>query len=149
MNRKTLSNLAIVVLAVLFGFGAVHAQTLGAYSAEIPFDFVVGDQTYAAGEYKIKVASPNYIANVLTVRNTEGRDVETFALATNGERSKDRNARLVFYRDGEDLVLRQIIAPRFGFTAPMPKIRATVEYVPGSQIDKKTVSILLRTTKLD
>lgn len=149
MNRKSLSSVAIVVLAVLFGFGAVHAQTLGAYTAEIPFDFTVGNEVYAAGDYVIKVKSPNYLANVLTVRNSDGRTIETFALAKNGERSKDRDARLIFYQDGEDLVLRQIVAPRFGFTAPMPKIKTTVEYVPGAKIDKKTVSVLLRTTKLD
>lgn len=147
MNRKSLNTLAIIALTVLLGFGAVHGQTLGAYTADIPFDFTVGDQVYFAGEYKIKVASPNYIANLLTVNNTEGREIETFALATNGDRSKDRKARLIFYQDGENFELKQIIGPRFGFTVPKHKIRVTAEYDPGPQIDKKTVSVLLRTTE--
>lgn len=149
MNRKSLNTLAIMILAVLFGFGAVNAQTLGAYTADIPFDFTVGDQVYTAGEYSIKVKSPNYLANVLVVRNSEGREVETFALATNGERSKDRTARLVFHQNGEEYLLGEIVAPRFGFTAPRSKVKTTVEYVPGAEIDKKTVSVLLRMTKPD
>ncbi len=149
MNRKSLSSLTIIVLAVLFGFGAVQAQTLGAYSADIPFDFTVGNEVYSAGDYVIRVKSPNYLANVLTVGTAEGRDMATFALARNGKRSRDRTARLIFYLDGEDLVLRQIIGPRFGFTAPKPKVKATVHYVPGTEIDEKTVSVLLRMTRLD
>lgn len=145
MKRKLLKSCSLLVLAVLIVAVSAQAQTRGSYQAEIPFDFSIGDQVYEAGDYTIRVKTPNYLANILAITNAEGEELKSTALLESGDRSKNDEARLIFDRYGDQYVLKQIVAPRFGFTTPKSKGDVTVRYQGGSKPNPETVSVLLET----
>jgi len=123
---------------------STQAQTLGSYDAEIPFDFTIGDTAYEAGDYIIRVKSPNYLATVLEVSSAEGLELQSTAITKNGDRSKNDQARLVFDREGDHYSLRQIVAPGFGFSTLKTRELVTVVEEDNPQPDPDTVSIVLK-----
>jgi len=143
MKKKILSY-SLLVLAIMLAAVSVQAQTLGAYKAQIPFDFTVEERSYEAGDYKIRVKSPNYLATFLAVSNAKGEELQVIAVMRNGDWSKKDGAYLVFNHNGDQYVLKQITAPGFGFSLPKSKTDITVLYKEGPQPTSDTVSIVLK-----
>ena len=142
MKKKMLLSCSLLVFAILLAAVPVQAQTLGSYKAQIPFDFAIGDTVYEAGDYGIRVKSPNRLATFLAVSNAKGEVLRVIAVMRNGDWSKKDNAYLVFNKNSDQYVLKRIAAPGFGFSAPKSKI--TVEYIADSQPTSDTVSIVLK-----
>ena len=145
MKKKMLLSCSLLVLVIMLAGVSTQAQTLGSYDAQIPFDFTVGDNEYEAGDYVIRVKSPNYLATILTVSSAEGLELQATAIAKNGDRSKNDEARLVFDRDGDHYVLKQIVAPRFGFSTRKSSTKTWVTPEDDPQPNTETVSVLLKT----
>lgn len=97
--------------AILFGFTALlvaastQAQQYGV-KAEIPFNFVVGDRVYPAGEYILKEASN--LNTVLRISNAQGTS-SSFTTSNACSLSRpSQDTKLVFHRMGDTLFLYQL-----------------------------------------
>ena len=98
--RSMLLGLTVLLLAT-----AAPAQQTNV-TATVPFDFMVGDRAYPAGEYAVKSLSGNGI--VLRIENIQASD--KVIVLTNSCTSVQRAAgtKLVFQRLGDNYFLYQI-----------------------------------------
>jgi len=106
---KTLAT-ASLVIAAMFATGVpAQAQSLAnPVKVKVPFDFIVGDRTFPAGEYSFQRAQPTSGDAMLAVRNENGK-TELVRL-TNAVQSLDAKslATLVFHRYGNQHFLSQV-----------------------------------------
>jgi hypothetical protein len=98
---------SIIVLAYVTAI-ASNAQSLRlTLKADIPFDFVVGEKTLAAGEYTIGELTSTSDAGI-SIRSREG-DVKAIRLTSVVQASaKQRNTTLTFHRYGETYYLAEV-----------------------------------------
>jgi hypothetical protein len=96
-SSKLMIAIALAVFAMLT---SAFAQT-GAIRATIPFDFTVGKQTLAAGDYK--VAMNGTVLNLTRMDGPGFAFVPTYGYGHN----KDASPRLVFHRYGNRAFLSQ------------------------------------------
>lgn len=105
-NVKGLT-MAVIVLAIVLVSAAAsaNAQSAKKVSANIPFDFVVGDQTMTAGDYNLRATTaPD---NGLLIQGDNGQS--SMRLTNSIEPRKDRrNSRLVFHRYGQRYFLAEV-----------------------------------------
>ena len=92
-----------MIVAIAFATAVVSAQAQSAKTviSHIPFEFVVADQTLPAGEYRVNRS----IGNALKISTG---DAAAFRLTNEIEPSKDRRARLVFHRYGNQYFLAEV-----------------------------------------
>ena len=92
-----------MIVAIAFATAVVSAQAQSANTviSNIPFEFVVADQTLPAGKYQVHRS----IGNALKIST---RDAAAFRLTNEIEPSKDRRARLVFHRYGNQYFLAEV-----------------------------------------
>jgi|1185.fasta_scaffold40298_2 hypothetical protein len=96
----------LAALAVMFIGVSAHAQTINV-KADIPFDFVVGQQTLPQGQYSVAtLSSPG--SQYLAIRNVDGR-TERMELARSTESLNPAEiSKLVFHHVGGRYFLAQI-----------------------------------------
>lgn len=94
----------LFALAVLAMATAAHAQT--AVKATIPFDFVVGNHAYSAGEYTLKsVGSGTTTLRIDSTRDGDAAFVNSISCA---RLNPSDTTKLVFHRVGDNYFLSQI-----------------------------------------
>jgi hypothetical protein len=97
----------VVGLALVAGVKSANGQiTSHAVTAEIPFDFVVGNKTLAAGRYMVSSATSDGLA--VRIRNSDGKSGAFRLTSQVPEKSQKRNARLVFHRYGQQYFLAEV-----------------------------------------
>ena len=108
MSNQIVKTLTMLTLVVGLAMAAVVVPANGQVStfvtADIPFDFIVADKRLPAGKYTVTEASSNGL-------NIRGRDADSSAIRlTNAiaEKSKKRNARMVFHRYGQQYFLAEV-----------------------------------------
>ena len=84
----------------------VSAQTLKAIRAEVPFDFQVGDKTYAAGTYRLETIS-QLNENVLQLQGADKKNQRLLVTDTLYA-NKRQSPKLVFYKLGDKYYLSNI-----------------------------------------
>jgi hypothetical protein len=127
----------------MLGTVSAQAQYINSYRAHVPFDFTIGKKSYDAGNYMLNVKSPTSLATNLTVRNAERKELQALVVLMNGNRSKTDETILVFNRYGDVYVLKQIISPEFGYSAPKSRIVTTVRVEEDKTKIPDVVSIVL------
>ena len=110
MKRQMLRTLplSIITLTIVFGAAAVSTkgQSIRRVDAHIPFEFVVGDKTLAAGEYSVATVTQDGAA--LAIRNAN-TSVSVMRLSNSMEtRRSDTRTRLVFHRYGQTYFLAEV-----------------------------------------
>jgi hypothetical protein len=95
----------LLALTVLLLATAAQAQTTNV-KARIPFDFVVGDHTYSAGEYTVKSLSPSSAA-IRIDKADESEMRVTLSNACSKAQPADGTT-LVFQRSGDNYFLYQV-----------------------------------------
>jgi hypothetical protein len=110
MKKELLKGFAMLMLLVGMAFAtavvSANAQSTQKVVADIPFEFVAGNQTMSAGKYAF--ARETAPENALVVRNN---DLKISALLmTSGiePKSGKTNARLIFHRYGERYFLVEV-----------------------------------------
>jgi hypothetical protein len=101
---KTLRSIFIALTVLLMASVAQAQQTN--VRAKVPFDFVVGDQAYSAGEYSLK----SILTDGIPIRVDNLRD-STAAIAmstTCTAANRSTSTKLVFHRMGNEYFLYQI-----------------------------------------
>ena len=134
----------IVIAALGFTFGlagvSAQAQTHGKLTANIPFDFYVGDQKLVAGEYTIVSVNPQSDGATLVIRQKDGkgsRILNFMPEVVKGERT-DASPSLIFNRYGSEYFLSEVRNPTqtFGARAPKSKVEANLAGRTGTSIPK-------------
>jgi hypothetical protein len=100
--------LALVVgLALAAGSNSANGQTTShAVTAEIPFDFIVGNKTLAAGKYIVSSATSD--AQAVRILNRDAKSAAFRLSIQVPDKSPKRIARLVFHRYGQQYFLAEI-----------------------------------------
>jgi hypothetical protein len=98
--RAILFGLTVLVMAA-----STQAQQYGA-KADIPFNFVVGDRAYPAGEYILKEASNlNTVLRISNTQDNSSRFTPTIPCSIPGT---SQETKLVFHRMGDTWYLYQL-----------------------------------------
>jgi hypothetical protein len=114
MKNNLVSLVVLWALSLCPSF--VHAQSAhhAPLTVKVPFEFVVGNQTFPAGSYKFESllnSIPGKDAiDVLVVRSTEGRHYQAIVTGVIGS-PEPNNARLVFTRTADYVFLAEVWEP--------------------------------------
>jgi len=100
----------LAMLLVTLALAAASAVVANGQSkphlvANVPFEFVVADKTFGAGEYQ--VGSIDRSGETIAIRNTAGDSAIRLSSARE-RRDSDRAAKLVFHRYGSTYFLSQV-----------------------------------------
>lgn len=105
---KSLTMLTLVVgLTLAAAVVSANGQSTSTLvTADIPFDFIVGDQTLPSGKYIVRSASDDGKALKISSRDGESSVVRLTNVAD--EKTKRRMARMVFHRYGQQYFLAEV-----------------------------------------
>ena len=106
-------------LSLLFVFAALSAsaQTTKHYSVNIPFDFNVGQKSYQAGDYHIKVNRISTAAIAVSIADREKNNLQTIILPRKSEGTKTE-PQLVFNRYKNQHFLSGLTTGETGYALP-------------------------------
>ena len=108
MKLRISRTLMVAAVALVFG-SAAYAQEINV-RARVPFDFVVGDKTYSAGQYAVQTASDN--TYFLSVKNEEDKTTQGLTPSRPCISSKPTGpagqTKLVFHRVGNTYFLFRV-----------------------------------------
>jgi hypothetical protein len=102
---KNLKSILFVFAAALLLSSAAKAQTT-AVKADVPFDFVVGQNSYPAGQYDLKSMNDN---GTMLIRNAQESSVNKFQSShVCTHTTPSQSTKLVFLRLGDNYFLYQV-----------------------------------------
>jgi hypothetical protein len=114
--RSILAALVVLIMAT-----AAHAQQAATLSATVPFNFVVGDRTYPAGDYLFRNSG-----SLIKITNPEqGKTEMTLSNACESLRPST-DSRLVFDRMGGYFFLRKIWVAGESHGRELPRTRTEI-----------------------
>jgi hypothetical protein len=98
----------ILVVAVAFATAVVsaNAQSSNTMRSQVPFEFIVGNKTLPAGEYKVSSPLSNNAA--VMIRSTDGENGVVRLTNSIGSNADTSQAKLVFHRYGDKYFLAEI-----------------------------------------
>jgi len=96
----------LVALALATAVVSANAQSSNRVLSNIPFEFIVGDKTFPAGEYTVRTA--NEQGNALAIQSRDGKNSAVRLSAPTEEMKDKRYARLVFHRYGQNYFLAEV-----------------------------------------
>jgi len=108
MKNRAFNILAMLAVAALLATPLVFAQ-VEHLTANIPFDFIVGNQTLPAGTYKV-ACSPNG-APTVTLRGVDVKAVHIAITQATRSGKVPAEGKLIFNRYGDSNFLAQVWRP--------------------------------------
>lgn len=109
MKKQLIKSVTMVLLVVGIVFAAAavsaNAQSARKVVTDIPFDFVVGDQSLGSGEYTMKAL--NAPTNSVLIQDADGKSL-TLRLTFPITPKNRRGARLVFHCYGQRYFLAEV-----------------------------------------
>lgn len=110
MKKQVLKGVSMLVLIIGIAFVtavvSANAQTRGSLKAQVPFDFMVGDQKLPAGAYTVSPLIEQSNDGVL-LKNDDSRASAMHLTNRIAGRAEER-ARLIFRKEGESYHLAEI-----------------------------------------
>jgi hypothetical protein len=151
MLRRALQIGLIFVLAGLIGIVTSNAQSLrnlGSYKAHIPYDFAIGNKTFQAGDYRLRLrrATEGNAAVFVALETPKGDVLNTVVGMNNWRKSSDDQAYLVFQRYGDNreiYALERIVSRNFGYSVRTPRTATSVKISKKLGNGNDTVALLL------
>jgi hypothetical protein len=123
--RSILFALTVLLLAT-----AAQAQTTNV-KASIPFDFVVGDHAYSAGEYTVKSVSQSSAAIRIDNADESEKGITLSNACTSGQPAT--GTKLVFQRLGDNYFLYQVWTEGSSLGREFPMNKAEVQLANDSE----------------
>jgi len=140
MKRTIFNAIGAGSVYLLLAVACVSAQSSTWIIANVPFDFVVRNQHFAAGAYSVTVSRAQ---GSILIRG-EDNGSATFALSNAAQKARtDTHATLVFNRYGDHYFLAQVWA--FGSGSGRELIRSKMEEELASKTGKPEIVALLAT----
>jgi hypothetical protein len=125
MKKQAYTIATMIVLMIVAGLSTARAQTSGTtqFTANIPFEFRIGNQTMPAGEYTVRCTNPASDVKVLQLRSGDRR--ASVMVRTNSVIGKTlTDAKLVFNRYGNHYFFAQAWLPADNIGMQVPKSRS-------------------------
>ena len=116
--KKLIQFFSFLSLVIVFSIVSANAQTVKQYAAEIPFDFSIGQKSYQAGSYVIKVSKVSQSNIALLLEDKNKNLLQTILVRGNGDVAKNE-PKLVFTRHDNQRVLTKMTMPDMGVTVPV------------------------------
>lgn len=121
---------ALLGLGLFFAVSGVQAQENGV-KADIPFNFVVGNQVLPAGEYLV---TPQGSGNqAILIRSTDSKNAAMIITSRCGSANPSRDTKLVFHTAGGRYFLWQVWAQGYVQGRELPKSSAEMEMANNHQ----------------
>ncbi len=105
-------------LLILFSAVSAQAQSVNRFEGQIPFDFNIGQKSYKAGSYVIKIRKDSVRNTTLTLEDNKGNVLHTALVLENGSTS-ETNPELVFNRYENQRFLSKIATTKSAFSIAM------------------------------
>ena len=113
--RAIITSFIVLSFALVFGASISYAQGVGLrVDADIPFDFSIGDKSFAAGKYELSVIRLYGPVHSVRMRDEAGKVICNAVAIQNGSTQPKGSDMLFAVLDGEH-VLDKIRTPDFGF----------------------------------
>lgn len=112
------------LLLTLSSFGAAMADSRDTTITTVPFDFIIGNKTFAAGTYTISRISDDPLAG-LSIQGADGKTNILFRPTTLDSTPNDE-AKLQFIHDGSLYFLTGIFTPSDTYTLAPKHVRREV-----------------------
>ena len=109
MSKQIVKSLMMMTLAVGLALASTVASANGPsllVTADIPFDFIIADQTFSSGKYTVRKVSDD--GKGLRISSVDGKSSVMRLSNLAVEKSKKPNARLVFHRYGQQYFLAEV-----------------------------------------
>lgn len=118
MKKQFLVLIAIAAFTTLLAANA-FGQTGKTATANVTFDFQIGDHLYPAGNYRIESFS-SWSDNILRIRNLGGTSKNQLIMSNLSNAGTRQMPRLVFHKYGETYFLREIFlnTGKWGYSIP-------------------------------
>lgn len=86
--KKLIQVLSFLSLVIVFSVVSAKAQSVKEYKAQIPYDFNIGQKSYKAGDYVIKVSDVSSSTVALTLQDDDNNNLQTILVRENGNVAK-------------------------------------------------------------
>src|SRR5258708_3023472 len=106
---------SIMVLALIFSTTSAQAQDASRVGVKVPFDFNIGDKTYAAGNYTLHVRPNTLGVAALTIEDETRDQLQTVLVASKSGNVGDK-ANLLFDRLNGRPILTGIVLSNNTYT---------------------------------
>lgn len=119
--KKLIQIGAFLSLVFVFSIVAAKAQTtVKQYEAKIPFDFNIGQKSYQAGNYVIKISRLASNGLSLSLEDDQRNSLQTILVSETGNLTKGA-PQLVFNRQEDQRYLTGILTKEVGVAIGTPK----------------------------
>jgi hypothetical protein len=121
---------ALLGLGLFFAVSGVQAQENGV-KADVPFDFVVGNQVLPAGEYL--VTAQGSANQAILIRSTDSKNSAMTVTFRCGSANPSKDTKLVFHTLGGRYFLSQVWAQGYSQGRELRKSSAEIELAKNHQ----------------
>lgn len=113
--RAIIRTFFLLSLTMIFGASISNAQGFGIrVEADIPFDFTIGDKTFAAGKYELSVSRLNGSVHAVRMRDNTGKVIFNASAIQTGSNAPEGSDMLFAVLDGQRY-LDKIRTPDHGY----------------------------------
>jgi hypothetical protein len=105
----------IALFLTLIGVGSTFARAQDTAVSTIPFDFIIGNQTFPAGKYSFGRSTNDALGGPLLIRSADGKTSGFFFPTTEVSAQHDEG-KLVFRHEGDKYFLAEIVGAEEVYT---------------------------------
>jgi hypothetical protein len=149
MKREILKSFTMLMLTIALTAVAAQAQSTNQMKANIPFRFIIGNQTLPAGEYSIRYLDQDSGKTALLFRSMDGKTSRIVSMNTTQQGEGEAKASLVFNQYGDSYFLSEVWTGVDQYGLSLPKSRTERQLKDGdlSQTEAKRVTVALITRR--
>ena len=129
--RKFVKFINVISLTVGIAATGAFAQSDKTITVEIPHNFSVGDRSYDAGSYDIRISKNSAGGASVTLIDADGKRLNTVVAMANST-AADAKPELVFEGQGGDRVLSGIVLAYSGVSIPNAKSKKRLKVTEGT-----------------
>ncbi|MBD0370950.1 MAG: hypothetical protein ICV60_08955 [Pyrinomonadaceae bacterium] len=145
MKREILKSFTMLIVTIALAALTVQAQASNQMKADIPFRFIIGNQTLPAGEYTVRYINQDSGKTALLFRSIDGKTNRIVNMNTTQSSAPEMKASLVFNQYGDSYFLSEVWTGADQYGLSLPKSRAERQLANGelSNLEAKRVTVAL------
>jgi hypothetical protein len=141
MQKVIIQGCSLIGLVIILGVVSVSAQMSTQYRAEIPFDFSVGNDNFAAGSYSIGPTSWNSSNGSLLLRNRKTSKSRLLGFIQIAGDGRGQNGKMYFINVSGRYNLSEIVTPTF--VKKVKVVRTDTQLAKSAASPPKAVAVKL------